>query len=344
MAMPIMQAMVRGGAGLFALSFAAAAAAAAAAEPVVLKLSFFTSDRSAIYECQIKPFVDAVQAGSQGSVRIDVYFSGAISPVLTDQPQLVADGIADLALAAPGLSPQGFPDSEVLELPGLYRDSAEASRVFVRLLEAGALKDFADFKVAAALVSAAENIDSRKPTATLADLRGQKIRVNNRIEAATLTKFGAVPVLLAINQTMSALAQEAIDGATVSPSMVFEFGFARLASNHYLIPLSGAPVALLINRTKFAALPPAAQDAIRKYGGEWLSQRAAACFERKNRVLIEQLEADPLRKVVRPSAADMATAEDVFASVIEEWSAQSARNRELLELVKVELVKLRGPN
>lgn len=36
-----------------------------AAEPVILELSFFTSDRSNIYQCQIKPFVDAVNADAQ---------------------------------------------------------------------------------------------------------------------------------------------------------------------------------------------------------------------------------------------------------------------------------------
>lgn len=40
------------------------------AEPVVLK--FFTSDRSAVYRCQVKPFVDAVNAEGAGLVKIRV--------------------------------------------------------------------------------------------------------------------------------------------------------------------------------------------------------------------------------------------------------------------------------
>lgn len=318
--------------------------ATVAAEPITLKLSFFTSDRSNIYQCQVKPAVDAVNAEGAGLIQLDVYFSGTINPVLTEQPRLVTDGVADLAIVVPGFSPQRFPDSAVMQLPGLFRDERESSRVFTRLVEAGALEGYKEFFVVGAFVSAGESIHSRKPIVTLADLNGQAIRVNNPIEADTLRKLGAVPLVLPINQTMDALAQGKIDGATVVPSMVFEFGFGRLTRNHYLIHLGGAPVSLVMNREKFASLPQPAQAIVRKYSGDWLSQQEASCFEARNRETAARLEADPRRKVTYPSQADMATSQRVFASVVEEWAAQSPHNRELLALVRAEIAKLQSPN
>ena len=291
--------------------------ALAAAEPITLKLSFFTSDRSNIYQCQIKPFVDAVNADGGDLVQIKVYFSGAISPVQSEQPQLVRDGMADLANVAPGYSPQLFPDTAVLELPGLFRDQREASLVFTRLIEAGALKGYKDFFVVGAFVSAGESIHSRKPIARLADLKGQTIRVNNEIEAATLRKLGAVPRLLPLNRTMEALNKGELDGATVPPPMLFEFGYGRVTGNHYLLQLGGAPVTILMNRQKLMALPARAQEIIRKYSGAWLAEQEAACFEIKNREVIERLKADRRRKVMEPSPADLATARGVFSSVVE---------------------------
>ena len=79
------------------------------AEPIVLKLSFYTSDRSTIYQCQVKPFVDAVNADGAGFVKIEVYFSGAISSSLADQPNLVRSGQADLAAIVPGARRTTFP-------------------------------------------------------------------------------------------------------------------------------------------------------------------------------------------------------------------------------------------
>ena len=314
----------------------------AAAGPITLKLSFFTSNRSNIYQCQIGPFVDAVNADGAGMVQIKVYFSGTISPVLADQPKLVLDGTADLAIAVPGNSPQRFPDSAVFELPGLFRDEREASRIFTRLVEAGALKGFKPFFVVGAFVSDGESIHSRKQIATIADLKGQKIRVNNEIEAKSLRKLGAIPVLLPLNKTMDALGEGKIDGATVAPAMVFEFGFGRLTSHHYLLHLGAVPTALVMNRKKLESLPKPAQALIRKYSGEWLSSRASACFATKNRELAEKLKADRRRTVVEPSPADLAAARSVFASVTEEWAAQSPHNRELLELVRAEIAKLRS--
>lgn len=315
---------------------------AASAQPVTLKLSFFTSDRSNVYQCQVKPFVDAINNDGVGLVRIKVYFSGAISPVMTEQPKLVLDGAADLATIVPGYSPQMFPDSAVMELPGLFRDEREASLVFTRLIAAGALKGYQDFFVVGAYVSAGEDIHSRKPIRRLADLKEQRIRVNNPVEAATLRKLGAVPLLLPVNKTMDALNQGKIDGVTVPPSMLFEFGFGRLAGNHYLLGLGGAPVALVMNRDKFASLPPAAQQLIRKHSGAWMVEQETACFDAKNREILARLKADPRRHVVEPSPADLKAARDVFATVVKAWAAESPRHRELLTQVKSELAKLRS--
>ena len=133
----------------------------AAAEPVNLKLSFFTSDRSHIYQDSVKPFVEAVNAAGNGLVHIDVYFSGAISPDVSRQAQLVADGTADLALVIPGRTPDRFYDTSVLELPGLFRSSEEASQVYRQLVDADALAGYEDFHVVSAQVSGTSTAASR---------------------------------------------------------------------------------------------------------------------------------------------------------------------------------------
>ena len=282
--------------------------ALAMADTITLKLSYITSDRSSPYQCYVKPFVDAVNADGTGIVQIKVYFSGAISPEMTKQAQLVLDGAADLAFVVPGNTPQQFPDISVLQLPGLFLNAREPSLVFARLAAAGALEGYRKFFVVGAFV-AGETIHSRKPTASLADLKGQTIRVDNPIIADTLRKLGALPSLLPINRTMAALSQGTLDGVTVALGGLMEFGFGRLANHHYLLSLGGAPLSLVMNREKLASLPPPAQEIIRKYSGEWLSERGAACFGAKIREIAAKLKADPRRTVVEPSPADLATAQ-----------------------------------
>ena len=122
-----------------------------------------------------------------------------------------------------------------------------------------------------------------------------------------------------------------------------EFGFERLANYHYLLSLGDAPLSLVMNREKLASLPPPAQEVIRKYSGEWLSERGAACFGAKDREFAAKLKADPRRTVVEPSPADLASAHEVFASAVDAWATESPHHRELLALVRAELRKLRSP-
>ncbi len=269
-------------------------------------------------------------------------FSSAVAKVQTQQPQLVADGTADIAIIVPGQTPDRFGDTGVMELPGIYHDSREASLVFTRLIEAGALQGYSDFFVVGAFVSGAETIHSRKPIAANENLKGLTIRTNNRTEAAVLERLGAIPLLLAINQTTDAISRDKIDGAAFPPSMVFEFGIGRVTSNHYMIQLGGAPVALVMNRKKFESLPPPAQAIIRKYSGQWLAERCSAGLAELDKQILEQLKSDPRRKVTFPSPSDLESTQRIYASVVEDWAGKSAHNRELLGMVKAELAKIRS--
>jgi TRAP-type C4-dicarboxylate transport system substrate-binding protein len=314
----------------------------AMADPIKLTLSFFTSDRSNIYQNSIKPFVDAVNEEGRGLIEIEIFFSGAISKVQSQQPLLVADGTVDLAIIVPGQLPDRFTNNAVIELPGLYRDSREASTVFTKLVAANALSGYSDYVVVGAFVSENESIHSRKPINSIGDLKDLVVRTNNRMEAAALEKLGAVPILMPINQTTAAVSRGNIDAATLPPSMLFEFGVGRVTSHHFMLRLGGAPTALVMNRKKFDSLPPKAQAIIRKYGSGWLSEVSAAGMGKIDALVREELKADARRNVVIPSSAEMAVAQAAFESVISDWSASSAHNLELLTLAKSELSKLRS--
>ena len=157
-----------------------------------------------------------------------------------------------------------------------------------------------------------------------------------------LEKLGAIPLLLAINQTTDAISRDKIDGATFPPSMVFEFGIGRVTSNHYMIQLGGAPVALVMNCKKFESLPPKAQAIIRKYSGQWLAERCAVGLAALDKQTFEQLKSDPRRKVTFPSPSDLQSMQRIYASVVEDWAGKSEHNRELLGMVEAELAKIRS--
>jgi TRAP-type C4-dicarboxylate transport system substrate-binding protein len=315
--------------------------AAAAAEPIKLKLAFFSSDRVNLYFAAIKPFVDAVNGEAKGLIEIEVHFSGALGKAQAEQAELVVDGRADMAFVTPGLTADRFPDNAIIELPGLYRDMREATLVYTRLIAADALNGYEDFFVIGAFTTEPHSIHTRRPVASLDDLKGLKIRANNPVQAAALAKLGMIPVIMPLNQLASALSAGTIDGVPAMPPILFEFGISRIATFHYFLGVGGSPLAVVMNRKKFESLPAPAQAIIRKYSGEWTAERFIKTFEAFNRQTMEQLRADPKRTIVFPSKSDMATANVAFGAVTDEVMNRSPHSRELLREAKSELARLR---
>jgi TRAP-type C4-dicarboxylate transport system substrate-binding protein len=314
----------------------------AAAEPIKLKLAFFTSDRSTSYFAAVKPFVEAVNAEARGLLEIQTYFSGALGKEVARQPLIVLDGTADIAYVVPGITPQLFPDNAIIEMPGLFRDKYESSVVFTRLTAANALEGYENYFVIGAFTTDPETIHSRAPITSLNDLKGKKIRVNNPRQAAALQRFGATPILMPVNQIAEAISSGAIDGATVPPSPLVDYGIKRVATYHYLLGINGAPLMVLMNRKTFDGLPASLQAILRKHSGEWAVKRFVDIYEVAESQIMEELKSDPGRKVTVPSQPDLDAARRVFSSVKDEWAAKSPHNRELLNKAELEIAKLRG--
>ena len=138
----------------------------------------------ASYHSAVKPFVDAVNAEAKGLIEIEVHFSGALGKSQAQQPQLVLDGVADIAFVIPGMVPGRFSDNAVIELPGLYRSMREATLTYTRLIAANALRGYDEFFVIGAYGSELESIHARPPVTSLASLKGKKIRSTIRPRAS----------------------------------------------------------------------------------------------------------------------------------------------------------------
>jgi len=328
-------------AGITAMMIALLLSFAAAADPIILKLAFFSSDRSLLYLVAPKPFVDAVNAEGAGRVRIEPYFSGRLGGP-EQISQLVRDGTVDIGFVIPSYDRAAFPDASVMELPGLFKDATEATQVLSQLVGARVLRDFSDFYLIGAYAGDPEDIHARPPVVSLADLRGKRFRVNNEIEAEILEKLGAHSLALPINQTTQAISSGQIDGALAPPVPLIEFGIGRVAPYHYFLHTSFIPQALLMNRERFDRLPSDVQAIIRKHSGAWLLDNFIRINADANAQIVRQLESDPKRTVTFPSPADQQTADAVFKSIVDGYAAKSSHNAELVGAARAAVAKLRA--
>jgi TRAP-type C4-dicarboxylate transport system substrate-binding protein len=316
--------------------------AAAVADPIKLKMAYFSSDREPPYVSVLKPFADAVNKEANGTIEIVPYAGGVLGRAYARQAQLVLDGVADMAWINPSLTAERFPDNDVLEFPGLFRNLREAALVYTRLVAAGALRGYEDFFTIAAAANFPLMIHTRPDVQSVADLRGRILRVNNLIEGNALKALGVTPVVMPINEVALAIGRGTIDGATMPANALFAYGVSRITTFHYAAPLGAAPLAFVMNRKRFDNLPKPAQDLIRKYSGDWTVARFVDFYEASNLQALQELKSDTNRRLILPTSADAETLRREFQGVFEKWRNDSPRNAHLESLVDAELANIRS--
>ena len=315
---------------------------AAAQQPVKLKFAVFSPDTERLYNTVKKPWVEAVNKAAGGAIEIELYPTGALGRAPQQQAQMVIDVVADIGFIVPPFTPGRFPETEVIELPGLFKDLAEATRVYTDLVRNGAIKDYGDYYPIAMWGTPPFSLHSNFPINSIKDLKGKRVRGSGVIQIESLKALGAVTVGMPPTEVPEALSRRTIDASTSQPAVLYDFGLDRVTSHHYFIRLGVVPLAVVMNRKVFEGLPKAGQDAIRKYDMDYINKLYIDSMLEYDSSLIKKLESDPKRKVVFPDAADQKAAQTAFEPVIQAWTAKSPRHAGVYKALQAELAKERG--
>jgi TRAP-type C4-dicarboxylate transport system substrate-binding protein len=290
----------------------------------------------------MKPFAEAVQRDSSGALVLDLFPNGALGRNPGQQPQMVIDGVADIAWVIPSYSPGRFPDTEVLELPGLFKTLRESTAVASRMAAGNAFKDYGDFYIIGLFGTAPYSIHTNFPVNSIADLKGKTIRASSANESAALRALGAVPIGMPVTEIPEAISRRTISGTTSHMSPFFDFGLDRVTNNHFFIGLGVVPVAILMNKKKFDALPELARAAVAKNAGEVIANKWSDSITSFNEEMLNRLKNDPKHKVVFPSQAELDEAQRLLAPVREAWVAASDRHKDLKATLDAQLAKVRA--
>ena len=312
---------------------------AAAQQPVKLKFAVFSPDTERLYNTVKKPWVEAVNKAAGGAIQIELYPNGALGRAPQQQAQMVNDGVADIGFIVPPFTPGRFPDSEVLELPGMFHDLAQGTRVYTRLVQNGTIKDYGDYYPIAMWSTPPFSLHSNFPINSIKDLKGKRVRGSGVIQIESLKALGAVTVGMPPTEVPEALSRRTIDASTSQPAVLYDFGLDRVTSHHYFIRLGIVPLAVVMNRKVFDGLPKAGQDAIRKYDMDYINKLYIDSMLEYDASLVKKLQSDPKRKVVFPDAADQQAAETAFTPVIKAWTSRSPRHAELYKALQRELAR-----
>jgi TRAP-type C4-dicarboxylate transport system substrate-binding protein len=316
--------------------------AAAEAEATKLKFAVFTPDKEMTFVNVMKPFAANVAKASQGAIEFELFPNGALGRDPGKQMKMVQDGVADLAWIIPSYTPGVFPDDEVIELPGIVRDSKEGSIAIWRMWEKGLIRGYENLVPLAIFTSDPYTVHTNFTMRKLDDMKGKKIRAAGPVASDSIKAMGGVPVGMPFTQITESISRGVIDGTLAHPIALFDFGVAKVATHHYLARFGTVTLSIVMNKAKFDALPQPAKDALLKYRGEPQSKAFGDMVIKRNNELVAQWSKDKKHQVVRLTDADEAAFNTTVAPVISAWEAKSARNKQLLDALQSELGKIRS--
>ncbi|WP_349358849.1 TRAP transporter substrate-binding protein [Stappia sp.] len=269
------------GAGAMVAGLLAGTALPATAQEVTLRVHQFLPLQAAIPSRAIAPWIEAVEAQSDGRIKVEHYPSmqlGGAPPALFDQAR---DGVVDIVWTLLGYTPGRFPKTEAFELPFLGKDAESSSRAFHEFVETHAMDEFAGVKPLAFHVHGPGLLHvSGDGVSRLEDMEGLKLRGPTRIVTRLLGELGATAIGMPVPAVPEAISKGVIDGAVIPWEVTLPLKMTELVNTHTGFDdprgLYTATFVFAMNQAKYDALPDDLKAVIDANSGP----EAAALFGR----------------------------------------------------------------
>lgn len=251
---------------LAASALALLGATSVAAQQFTMKLSSPTiNDSSSEY---MKAFKAGVEERSKGKVKVEIYPGNQLGQIPTTV-EGVALGTIEMTAPAIGFFIGLEPRFQTLETTGLFDNMAHGIKVLADPEIRKRLSTFGESKGVEPLYTILHGelqLASGKPIKTVADFKGQKLRVPGAAPMHTepFKRIGASPVSMPLGEVVPALQNKVIDGAAVTYPVMLGFKYNDVVKNATRIPGGYTVVSGLVNRRWMKSLGPELEAIVRE--------------------------------------------------------------------------------
>jgi len=268
------------------LPLAAFAATAGAQEKIELKFSHYAPPTHGFQKDLLEPWAAELEKRSGGKLTVRIFAANSPFGNIANQADQVKAGVTDMAWGLNGVPRGRYQASLIMELPFMTESSAAASKTLWSMRDGLLAGDYKDFKLLLLHCHPAGGFFTRdKKVATLADLKGLRIRAPSAQIQGLLQHIGAVPVTMGPAQAYEALEKGTADGASLIYDGLYAFRLHTLVKYFLDVRIYTACFHVVMNPRKFQSLPAEFQKLIdettgdawaNKVGGLWNSWDAAA--------------------------------------------------------------------
>ncbi len=244
---------------LAAVAAAMLSAAAARAQTAELKVSHYLPPNHTVQRV-LEDWSQTVEKRSGGQLKLRTYPAAQLGPVQR-QFDLARNGQADIAVGLTGATPGRYPMTELASLPFVHPAAGSSSALMSRRMTELAPKylapEFAGLQILWVGVAPLNTFfTAKREIATLADIRGLKMRFQGEQHAKVLRALGAVPLQVPPGEIADGMAKGVIDGAVFNYEAAESFGLAAV-THHVMEPtFFTATLVLVMNKAKYDALAP----------------------------------------------------------------------------------------
>ena len=244
-----------------------------------LNLAHFMPSRHPMDRGVMTPFATEVNTATNGEINVVIHPAGELGKGPVQQYKRVVSGTVDIAFGIPAYTPNQFPKTALVHVPGLFENVEVATNAIWKNIEN--LED--EYREVKLLALWANNpavcITREKPVQTMADFQGMKVRAPNPVMAKVVAAWGANPVSMPINETFNAMNTGVIDAVIMGPSGIRSYKMHEVAKFITTnIPTSVDSFYIIMNMDRWNYLSVEHQTVLEGIVGQNLSMQGAKEF------------------------------------------------------------------
>jgi TRAP-type transport system periplasmic protein len=250
-------------------------AGAASAQQFTMKLSSPTVN-DAPHEW-MKAFKAGVEQRSGGRIKVEVYPASQLGQIPATV-EGVAMGTIEFAMPAVGFLIGMEPRFQVFDAAGVYDSVEHSQKVLDDPAVRARLATFGEAKGVEILVMGNNGplmVASHKPIRTVADFKGQKVRVPGAapLHVEPFKKLGASPISIPLGEVLPAMQNKTIDASISSFNVLTGFKYYDVTKTATYLPGSYLFVGGVVNRNFMKSLGPELAAIVREE-----AQKASVVF------------------------------------------------------------------
>jgi TRAP-type C4-dicarboxylate transport system substrate-binding protein len=217
-----------------------------------------------------------IEKRTNGAVKITMFPGGTLTPADKCYDGVV-NGLSDIGMSVLGYSRGRFPLTEVIDLPLGYKNGLAATQLINRYYQKFQPKELDDVKVMYLHAHGPGILHTKTPVTSLGDLKGMKI-VCHGLSAKVVGALGATPVAMPMPERYDALQKGVAEGGVnpIESLKGWKLGEVIKSTTENFGSAYSTAFFVVMNKEKWAALPPGVQKVIEQVNQEWIAKTGQA--------------------------------------------------------------------